>query len=276
MEEKTGGLKGRFIDSTFVDEEYHEKHAQYLHSHNNRLELFYILEGDGLYYVDKHEYVVSAGSLVICNAGITHGEGPLRNNKMVSYSCAVDSVKADGLPENCLIREDENPVLYFGGGEVGHIMQAMYSIFFHMKDEGADICNMLSDALLSLVCKRLSERENVTEWSKRKSGEFINEIMDYLDKNYAEPLTLEGVAERFFMSRSAFAKFFKQETGMTLLKYLLYRRIGEAQSYLMNTDISVGEVGSLVGYYDISHFSATFRTHTGLTPSQYRNNFIKK
>lgn len=269
------GFKCRFVDATFVNKEYHEKHAHYIHSHKDVLELFYVIEGNGLYYVDKHEYIVNAGNMVICNAGITHGENPLRNNQMISYCCVVDNIKLNSLSENTIIAKDQNPVLYFSGSEVGNIMQAIYNIFLKSGEKNIKICNILANALLELVFVRLSERDNITEWNKRKQGDFVNEIIDYLDKNYAEPITLEEVADRFYMSQSTFSRFFKQETGMGPLKYLLSRRIGEAQSYLMNTDLSIGEVGSLVGYYDSSHFSSVFRKHTGLTPSQYRNNFLR-
>lgn len=134
---------------------------------------------------------------------------------------------------------------------------------------------MLTTALLTTVYNRIAEREQTTQWSERKQGDFVNEIMEYLDTNYAEPITLESVAWKFHMSQSAFSHFFKQEVGMAPLKYLLCRRIGEAQTYLMNTNLSIGEVGSLVGYYDSSYFSALFRKHTGLTPSQYRNAFLR-
>jgi AraC-like DNA-binding protein len=271
-----GAVKGRFVDSTFVDTEYHEKHAHYIHSHKNVLELLYVLNGSGLYYVNKHEYVVNKGNMVICNAGITHGESPLRRNKMTTYCCVLDNIKIEGLPKNWLINEKHNPVLYFSGDEVGHIMQAIHGIFVRQDANKMELCNILANVILKLVFNRIADREHVTEWSRRKSGDFVDEIVDYLDKNYAEPLTLEVIAEKFYMSQSAFSRFFKQETGISPLQYLLCRRIGEAQSCLMNTELSVGEVGRLVGYYDSSHFSATFRKHTGLTPSQYRNNFLRK
>ena len=277
MEKTTEVLTGRFVDSTFVNETYHEKHAHYLHSHRDKLELLYIIEGNGLYYVNKHEYIVNAGNMVICNAGITHGESPLRNNRMISYCCVLDQVNAEGMPANTLTAVEQNPILYFPGNEVGYVMQAIHGIYAKSDEGGVDnrTCNLLANALLDIVYKRILEMSRITEWSARKQGEFISEIMDYLDKNYAEPITLESVAERFHMSQSAFSRFFKEEAGISPLKYLLCRRLGEAQSLLMNTDLSIGEVGSMVGYYDSSHFSATFRKHTGLTPSQYRNHFLR-
>lgn len=275
MKEDTCVPKIKFVDFTYVDKEYHEKHSQYLHSHRNRLELLYIHEGSGLYYVDKHEYVVNAGNLVICNAGVTHGESPLRKNQMISLCCAVDGVKLEGLPDNCIIKNDQNPVLYFQNGTIGHIMMAMCGINAQSETIG-NTFDYLANSLFELVMYRLRGREQIVNGKKKKQGEFITEIIDYLDKNYAEAITLESIAERFHISQSAFSRFFKAEVGISPIKYILCRRIGEAQSMLMHTNLSLGEIGSRVGYYDSSHFSAAFKKNTGLTPSKYRDNFIKK
>lgn len=129
MIEDRGCVQAKFVDFTIVNKEYHEKHAHYLHSHKDRLELFYITDGEGFYYVDKQEYIVHAGNMVICNAGVTHGESPLRNNKMTSYCCALNGLHIDGLPENNLIDRRENPIVYFNSSVTNHIILAIKGAF---------------------------------------------------------------------------------------------------------------------------------------------------
>ncbi|MGN1030624.1 MAG: helix-turn-helix domain-containing protein, partial [Butyricicoccaceae bacterium] len=66
---------------------------------------------------------------------------------------------------------------------------------------------------------------------------------------------------------------FKAATGLSPMKYVAQRRIGEAQNLLMNTNISIGEIGERLGFSDSCHFSSTFKRYIGVTPTQYRNHF---
>ncbi len=275
MKEGMSYPDARFVNMVHVDEVYHEQHSHYLHSHRSILELLYILEGQGFYYVNKREYIVNAGNLVICNAGVTHGESPLRRNKMRSMCCVLKNVQMDNLPENVICDVKQNPVLYFPGGEAEHLMKAMDSIFKQLGRESKPVFDKVPNVLLEIICHRLARREQQISWSQDNQGEFIGEIMTYLDKNYAENLTLEDISERFHISQSAFSRFFKETVGISPIQYILCRRIGEAQSMLVNTNKSLNEIGSSVGYYDSCHFSSAFKRHTGLTPSQYRKNFPK-
>lgn len=66
----------QFVNLHVVDKNYHELHSQLLHKHEDVLELFYIMQGDGQYIVGGKEYIIRPGNLVICNEDILHGEAP--------------------------------------------------------------------------------------------------------------------------------------------------------------------------------------------------------
>jgi len=57
--------KEQFVTIHYVDEDYHRKHPQMIHKHDDVLELLYIMEGGGSYHVKDHEYFVQPGNLVI-------------------------------------------------------------------------------------------------------------------------------------------------------------------------------------------------------------------
>ena len=92
----------------------------------------------------------------------------------------------------------------------------------------------------------------------------------YVQKHYAEPLTLESVSTAIGFSVNYFSTLFKKETGEGFNKYLTRIRMNQARSLLRETGVSVAEVCGRVGYCDVKHFSKTFKAETGLTPGEYR------
>lgn len=92
----------------------------------------------------------------------------------------------------------------------------------------------------------------------------------YVQKHYAEPLTLESVSTAIGFSVNYFSTLFKKETGEGFSKYLTRIRMDQARSLLRETGVSVAEVCGRVGYCDVKHFSKTFKAETGLTPGEYR------
>ena len=266
------GVKARFVNMHFVDEQYHEQHPHYSHMHEDILELFFVAQGNGQYEVDGKSYIVRPGSMVVCNAGIMHGETPFFMNRMESYCCVVDQVEIPGLPPNTLFPRGCNPVIFFGGVETEYIMRALHGI--HTQPEPLEnVCNLLANALVNLVYIRLLQRRQFNRQFQKNNDEYIGEITRFLDENYKKALTLEELGRRFHIAPSSLSHFFKAETGLAPLKYVMYRRLGEAQSLLMNTKVSLGDIGERLGFCDHSHFSSTFKKYVGITPLQYRQNF---
>lgn len=260
----------QFVDLHFVDENYHKKHSQLLHWHADVLELFYVMKGEGKYVVGGREYIVRPGNLVICNANVLHGEMPFREHMMESYCCVMQGISLPDVPQNTLTMPAWNPVLFFAEDRkaVEHILLALSEL--HTSTENSETCNRLANALLALVYDRLQKRQQTNIMTNKNTDEFIQNIMRYLDKHYMEPLQLQALGERFHISQFYLSHIFKAETGLSPMKYVMCRRIGEAQNMLMNTVMPVSEIGAELGFNDNCHFSTTFKKYVGLTPTQYR------
>lgn len=100
----------------------------------------------------------------------------------------------------------------------------------------------------------------------------FNEIIIYLNEHYDERLNVEALADRFFMSKSYFAAFFRQKAGMSVMKYINNLRIKHAKAYLDRDSMSVSQVAAAVGFDDFNYFSRKFKQLTGITPSGYQKN----
>jgi len=85
-----------------------------------------------------------------------------------------------------------------------------------------------------------------------------------------KPLSLKNISKALNMNPNYISHAFKAKMNISPIHYLLYRRFGEAQSLLMNTELTIAEISDLLGFSNPAHFSAMFKKHVGLSPVQYK------
>ncbi|RED63770.1 response regulator [Cohnella lupini] len=105
---------------------------------------------------------------------------------------------------------------------------------------------------------------------KRQDEHVIFEIVKHVDSHYAEDLTLQNIAERFFLSREYISRKFKQQFQENLSDYIERIRMDKAKLLLMNPQYRIVQIANLVGYKDEKYFSKVFKKLEGLSPNEYR------
>ena len=100
----------------------------------------------------------------------------------------------------------------------------------------------------------------------------VHEVTAYLNDHYREDLTLEDLAEKFFISRFYLTRIFKETTGITVVQYLTVVRIRQAARLLRETDSPITEIADLCGFGNVTYFEKVFHRIRGMTPRQYRMN----
>lgn len=100
--------------------------------------------------------------------------------------------------------------------------------------------------------------------------DIILEAKEYIRQHYNRNITLQDLAERFYLNPYYFSQLFKKKAGVTYQNYLTGYRIDRARKLLEETDLHICEVCRLVGYSDVNHFNQLFERETGCKPSAYR------
>lgn len=108
---------------------------------------------------------------------------------------------------------------------------------------------------------------------EENEDERVHVIKDYIATHYAENISLKVMAGMVCMSEDSFSRFFKNKTGRTPNRYLIDYRLGIAARLLLNTQLSVAEIGYSCGFNTLSHFNRLFRESKGCTPSEFRERF---
>lgn len=95
-------------------------------------------------------------------------------------------------------------------------------------------------------------------------------VVDYVRQHYAEPVSVDQLAEMIGVSKFHLIRKFRRETGMTPGAFLKRYRITRAMEGLVQTGAPVRAIGRQVGYRDAAAFSRAFRCVSGTQPNLYR------
>lgn len=107
------------------------------------------------------------------------------------------------------------------------------------------------------------------------SDQRLYEIMEWIRLHREQQMSVQEVAERFSYNPDYLSSLFRQATGFSLLKYIHRVKMAAARQLLLQPLVTIREVAEQSGYDDEKHFMKVFRQYEGITPSQYRNAFVK-
>lgn len=96
-------------------------------------------------------------------------------------------------------------------------------------------------------------------------------VIEFMSVHFADPLTLDQLADEACVSKYHFARLFRSGVGQSPLAFLADLRLDAACRMLVTSDLPIAAVGAACGYRAPSHFSAVFAARYGLTPHAYRS-----
>ena len=124
--------------------------------------------------------------------------------------------------------------------------------------------------LLILMAKCFEQKKEVSDGEVLEN---VHDIITYLHTNYQNKITLDLLASKFNSNRTTLNEMFYKATNLSIINYLIDYRINLASTFLRDTLIPISEIIERVGFNDIAHFGRTFKKHTGMSPSKYRNKY---
>ena len=98
----------------------------------------------------------------------------------------------------------------------------------------------------------------------------IYAVADYISEHFDETITLDLLADQFYISKYYLSRTFKEITGYGISEYLNIHRIREAKRLLEETDLSVQQIARKLGYESITYFEKVFKTYMTMSPLKYR------
>jgi AraC-like DNA-binding protein len=129
-----------------------------------------------------------------------------------------------------------------------------------------------SVAELIHLCEKILQRYGklVRDFSLKDYSPVIRNVINFVDINLREPLSLSMLAAQFNVNPSYLSTLFKKERGITITDYINTKRVEQAASLLCSSRIYIQDVAEQCGFLDVNYFSRLFKRYYGQSPQKFR------
>lgn len=265
-------MKGYILpEHVIMDFEFMDMALEETHFHQN-YELFYMLEGEACLSMGSDTWQLGKDDFVLINSNKKHSyeaAGPVLiacihinyyelcrylDSSQVFFWCNSTVEKSETYTE---IRKTVLKIInhYFDKKGLGKIY--LNSLYYQLLFELVNNFRIASDD---------SRYENVL-WSAQERR--IGDILNYINGNYRDKITLGDLAGRLYLSEAYLSKYIKKKFGMNFMEYVNNVRLYHAVDELLSTDKSIMRVAMDNGFPNVNSFNLTFKSAYHMTPSAY-------
>lgn len=257
---------------------------------HDELELVLIKEGCGEFYVSEDTYTLKAGEGLLINQGVLHHYKIAEGSENCIYTCVVfhpsflfayGQAKLSSIYLHPIISNLSLPSLALDNATPSHraILELIAGIIrvntsrqfcyeLYTKEYLTHLWILLLEKLNEETKPLSAERNSKISMDEARAKEAIR----YIEEHYAEPITLDDIADSIHVSKSECCRCIRRCMKMTPFEYLMKYRIFVAAGMLCDdtqTD-SIATLASLVGFNSSSYFNKLFRKYLKCTPTQYK------
>ena len=253
----------------YISESKHENDWISLPHSHHFTELFYVLNGKGVFVFEDKTLEVQKDDFIIVNSNVTHNEASSLEEPLHYIVMGTDKLEFQ-------INSGKNYCIYNFSSHNKTLNFYTKSILMEMRakdDHFEDICQNLFKNLVYHI-QRWTKIQFLGKQSQKTNKE-CRFIEQYLNEHFRENISLQSLSEIVHFSKYYLAHAFKEYKGMSPINYLTQVRINEAKHLLETTDFSAAKIANLTGFSSHSYFSQIFHKETGLTPNKYRTNAQK-
>ncbi len=251
------------------------------------IELTLIISGKAYHEIQGKRYRVQRGDLVIINYSCTHAFYPIKDEEdFNAYDLMFmpDFFNVNGISGNLNEILSASFLFYsfprndFSGddtcfsnhsfSEIKGLFDRMYKEYYgHQKGYYA----LIRAYLIELLVMLSREKEfSASSGNTARQMRIVYEVVDYLNRNYLNPISIQELADKYYFSKEYLARLFKAITGETMTNMLQQIRINAACQMLVSTDRIVSDICVSCGFHDAKFFYTKFKRITGMTPGEYR------
>ncbi|WP_139905255.1 AraC family transcriptional regulator [Clostridium thermarum] len=247
---------------------------------HNHLEVLYIFQGTMHVVRNDEKYTINQNDLFLVNSGDIHLTRSTDNLEALLLQVPYELLN-HSIPEYKNIRFKE----YYPHDElcqdpifqktIWYLLE-MKQLFEQRKDGYHFLFNSNLNLFLHTLYTHYAIRQSADEKNKAaKCLLRLKEIIEYVEKNYMEPISLKAAAALVALNPEYFCRTFKKFTGFTFMEYVNMVRLTHIHRDLIETDDSITVLQERHGFTNYKVFNRMFKENYGCTPSKLRLNKCK-
>ncbi len=247
-----------------------DDHFKIWHALEEHMFIYTYSDGGSIVCSEKI-YPIKKGTLCFIGAGKYHYTMP---DSPETYDRSKLFVLPDKLKKILSLMSSENNFSNFSeGGLVYSIIddaerEAVEHIFDELEKhrDGEYFEDIVVSSCIKLM---IMISQNSTEKTANVAGA-LSRAIAYINSNIFRDITIDEICTAIHISKYHFCRRFRENTGMTVMTYILKTRIVLAKNLLLSEKISVSDVSNRCGFSSISYFCRVFKDETGMTPLEFR------
>ncbi len=247
-----------------------------IHTHDF-IEIMYVNSGEIEQFVNDKHFITKKGDLVFMNYNSTHrfktnGEATYFN--ICFYPETMEKMNTNNGTFSLLLlsafnefsKGENDGVLSFSVVEQKQVQSILESM---VKEQNKRLSHfdLINESYMAILIALISRKAASPEESESDPWD---DLVDYINNNLANGLTLESLAKKCYYNPSYFSRLFKNRFGVSLVEYITNKRVEKALELLSETDMSIKAISSACGFSNRSVFYRAFSKITGKTPTEYR------
>lgn len=258
-----------------------DMHVNHFH---NEYEIFFLAHGERHFFFNNRAYLATSGNLILVDTNIIHmtraaSDDETGHERIILYVDKERMAEFDrAFPHIHLRRffKENYGIFKLNTKQQQQFMNLYDTLRNEFKASHPSYKSVIELEVINYLTRfaRDADSENPmhTQAALKKSNKYntVYTIADYISEYYYEPITLEYLADKFFLSKFYLSRIFKEISGHGVNEYVNIFRVKQAKRLLEETDLSVTEISHKVGYASVTYFEKVFKIYMTLSPLKYR------
>ena len=263
---------------SIYDSSKKEKLNQFRNHRHSELEISFIINGTGTYFLNQIPFEISTWDLIIVRPNEPHCVPTITSHNLISFNIHFSSYYLYNICPDFIepfklhaLMHSEISInhLFIGHNELISLIMNISTLFHENKDSSRFKIRLHMLNFIATVSNKIIN-SNPNVHLKNNHFHDIHKSINYIKQNHNSPITLYDISRAATMSRSHFARTFKSVTGTTPYEYLLSFRIEKACQLLTKTDLSILQISIDCGFCNVTNFNRAFKQKMGESPTAFR------